>query len=297
MEANDQSRFILIEGHLSKEIFPIDRPDIIIGRDPAADILINSPGISRRHARLFQQEGATWLEDLGSRNGTFVNGERITHPHRLQPDDEVRLGQSVALLFQQPQVAATTVEPLITAQQATMLDGIPAVAATMMGEESLFIAPRTPPCLTITVAGEKPCTYTLTKPEIRIGRAPDNDIVIDVQIVSRYQARLEKDPGGYRLNVLPDAANPILLDGRPIPADRKLVNGEILRIGSLDPGMMVTLAYSEEVPVQAGELQPIRFGEKTLIQIGRDPGNDVVLASLQSRASMRRSNGSGSATA
>ncbi|MEN6410745.1 MAG: ATP-binding cassette domain-containing protein, partial [Anaerolineaceae bacterium] len=69
------------------------------------------------------------------------------------------------------------------------------------------------------------------------------------------------------------------LDGRAIPAERQLENGDTLRIGSLDPGLMVTMVYAEVAPAVAGEMQPIRFGEKVLLQIGRDPSNDVVLAS------------------
>lgn len=279
MDAIDQPTFLLREGHSARENFPIDKPELIIGRDPTADIIIDSPGVSRRHARVYQQGGAIWLEDLQSRNGTFVNGARITTPHSLQTGDEVRLGQSVALLYQQPQVAVTTAEGVISKQQATMLEAVSGVAATMIGDDFAPTTPSIPPQMTITVAGQKAIPYTLTQPEIRIGRAADNDIVIDSRIVSRYHARMEKAPGGYRLNVLPDAANPILLDGRPVPSNRQLENGDTLRIGSLDPGMMVTMVYSEVVPAAASEMQPIRFGEKTLIQIGRDPSNDVVLAS------------------
>lgn len=283
MEASDLPRFVLREGQAERDRFPIDRPELIIGRDPASDILIDSPGVSRRHARVYQQEGAVWLEDLGSRNGTFVNGLRLGAPRRLESNDEVRLGQGVVLLFQlPPRVAETALEASVTQvqQQETVMEAVSGVAATLIGDDSLLTgAPRIPPHLTITIAGEKAAVHPLTKPEIRIGRAADNDIVIDSRIVSRYHARLVKTPAGYTLNVLPEAANPVLLEGRPVQASQPLANGDILRIGSLDPGLMVTLAYSEQVAAAAGEAQPIRFGDKTLLQIGRDPGNDVVLSS------------------
>ncbi|GAP12631.1 ABC-type multidrug transport system, ATPase component [Longilinea arvoryzae] len=285
MEAPDQPRLVLREGQAERDSFPVDRPELIIGRDPSAEILIDSPGVSRRHARVYRQAGDIWLEDLGSRNGTFVNGERVGAPQRLNANDEIRLGQSVMLIFQQPPRAAETVlESAATQQQQipqeTVMEAISGVAATMIGDDSLLTgAPRTPPRLTITIAGEKSATYTLTQPEIRLGRASDNDIVIDSRIVSRYHAHLVKTPAGYTLNVLPEAANPILLEGRPVQASQPLENGDILRIGSLDPGLMVTLTYSEPVAAAAGEMQPIRFGEKALLQIGRDPGNDIVLSS------------------
>ena len=51
--------------------------------------------ISRKHARVVQRGGYYWIEDLGSSNGTFVNGLRIFSPQVLQPGDEIRLGQTV----------------------------------------------------------------------------------------------------------------------------------------------------------------------------------------------------------
>lgn len=68
------------------------RAELTIGRTPDQDIVIAESFISRRHARLLWREGAPWLEDLGSRHGCHVNGERLTEPRRLAPGDEVRLG-------------------------------------------------------------------------------------------------------------------------------------------------------------------------------------------------------------
>ena len=67
-----------------------------IGRDPDAALWIDSALISRQHARLVVRDGHVTLEDLGSRNGTFVNGERLTAACALKDGDEVRLG-SVAV--------------------------------------------------------------------------------------------------------------------------------------------------------------------------------------------------------
>lgn len=55
----------------------------------------NDLEISRRHARVIQRNGYYWLEDVGSSNGTFLNGLRIFTPQILQPGDEIRLGQTI----------------------------------------------------------------------------------------------------------------------------------------------------------------------------------------------------------
>src|SRR5438132_2994772 len=64
----------------------------ILGRDPAANVLIDVVGVSRRHAMIVVASGEITLHDLTSKNGTFVNGERITAPVSLMDDMEIRLG-------------------------------------------------------------------------------------------------------------------------------------------------------------------------------------------------------------
>ncbi|HPG26954.1 MAG: FHA domain-containing protein [Spirochaetaceae bacterium] len=71
---------------------PIDRERIVIGRGRKADLVLAEATISRAHAALgFDGEGF-FVEDLGSTNGTLVNGARIT-THRLKHDDEIQMGK------------------------------------------------------------------------------------------------------------------------------------------------------------------------------------------------------------
>jgi hypothetical protein len=77
----------------------IDLPagfDQVLGRDASADVTLADPAISRRHARLYRLADGVWLEDLGSTNGTYINGDRLTVPYRLRDGDEVKLGNSLA---------------------------------------------------------------------------------------------------------------------------------------------------------------------------------------------------------
>jgi DNA-binding winged helix-turn-helix (wHTH) protein len=64
----------------------------VIGRDAASDIWIDSSVVSRHHARIVVQQALVTIEDLGSRNGTFVNGVRLTSIAQLADRDEIRLG-------------------------------------------------------------------------------------------------------------------------------------------------------------------------------------------------------------
>jgi DNA-binding winged helix-turn-helix (wHTH) protein len=72
--------------------------DHLLGRSHESAVYLDAPSISRRHARLHLAHGYGVLEDLGSRHGTFVKGERLTGPQRLDDGDELRLG-SVVLTF------------------------------------------------------------------------------------------------------------------------------------------------------------------------------------------------------
>ncbi len=65
----------------------------ILGRDPKADLPLDSPKISRRHARIVVSAPHATIEDLGSKNGTFVRGVRIRGPMELRDGDKVRIGR------------------------------------------------------------------------------------------------------------------------------------------------------------------------------------------------------------
>ncbi|WP_433003930.1 FHA domain-containing protein [Kribbella sp. CA-294648] len=62
---------------------------LTVGRLPSCEVRFDTPYLSRQHAALWQQDGADYIEDLGSAGGTFVNGQAVTAPRRLYPGDRV----------------------------------------------------------------------------------------------------------------------------------------------------------------------------------------------------------------
>ena len=68
--------------------------EYLVGRDPSCDIVIPDPYVSRKHLRIFHRDGKWYAVDMGSRNGTFVNGEDIRgrEPIELAPGIELVLG-------------------------------------------------------------------------------------------------------------------------------------------------------------------------------------------------------------
>lgn len=69
--------------------------DVVIGRDPRCELPLHDDGISRRHCRIFKQRETYAIEDLGSTNGTLVNGDKIEGVRQLLPGDRVFLGECV----------------------------------------------------------------------------------------------------------------------------------------------------------------------------------------------------------
>ena len=282
MGSHNQHKLTMTEGPTAGEIYPIEQDEVVLGRESGVDILIDSPGISRRHARIFVENDQYTLEDLGSSNGTFLNGERLRGRLGLKHGDEIRLGRTVALIYEaeQPQVDATMLDGQQFQGSATVIEGAPApMGATLVGEEPGPLQKPAPIQLVVAVAGETVNTYTLSQDKITIGRGEDNLININSRIVSRHHAYLERVKTGYQIVVLPEASNPMLFQGRPLEAPHPLHHGDILRIGSLDPGLMVSLTYMDPMQAAGSEAKPIHFAEKTAIQIGRDASNDVVLDS------------------
>jgi DNA-binding winged helix-turn-helix (wHTH) protein len=71
------------------------RGENVLGREGAGILTIDSPTISRRHARVVAADGTATIEDLGSKNGTYVNGARVTSRVPVTEGDEVRVGSLV----------------------------------------------------------------------------------------------------------------------------------------------------------------------------------------------------------
>src|SRR5688572_21332212 len=93
-------KLTLIQGSAASRVFELSQMTYSVGREKDNDIILEMPGVSRRHIRLSRQVEAYILEDLGSSNGTFVNGQRVSGSRLLTPGDKIRLGSSVELKYE-----------------------------------------------------------------------------------------------------------------------------------------------------------------------------------------------------
>jgi two-component system cell cycle response regulator len=97
----NRAYLIVLAGSNVGEMYRVEEGETFIGRGQNATIRLNDDGISRRHARLVQQEGTVRIEDLKSSNGTMINGTPVVDQqlHPLHDADKIRLGSTTILKF------------------------------------------------------------------------------------------------------------------------------------------------------------------------------------------------------
>ncbi len=95
-----QFQFVMRSGPTPDKVFPLEGPEIIIGRDSTSSLMITDAEVSRKHTRLVWQSLGYVVEDLGSTNGTFVNGQRLTAPYVLRGGETVSLGEDIVLVYE-----------------------------------------------------------------------------------------------------------------------------------------------------------------------------------------------------
>jgi len=108
MSSNPILKLTMRQGPRPDQTFELFKDVHTIGREAGNDIIVNDPQVSRHHARLTMQGSAYVLEDLGSTNGSFVNGRRVTGPVALSAGDMIGLGDTVVFAVSSALDAAVT---------------------------------------------------------------------------------------------------------------------------------------------------------------------------------------------
>ena len=81
---------------------PLLTPRTVIGRGHDADLRLSDPGVSRHHAQVELRDGAVWVEDLGSTNGTTLDGVKVTSPVALTHGQRITMGSTVLVFLRDP---------------------------------------------------------------------------------------------------------------------------------------------------------------------------------------------------
>jgi ABC-type multidrug transport system ATPase subunit/pSer/pThr/pTyr-binding forkhead associated (FHA) protein len=189
-------RLIVQEPGQAKATVSIEGPRCGIGRDPSNQVVVQHDSVSRLHAQVELREAGYWVTDLGSMNGTSVNGRRL-EPNtavKLKDGDIIRIGDqhgnSVSITFsaELPEAAGREVIRLDHQRE---------------------------------LAGLK--SYTL-------GRDASNRVHLDHPSVSRRHARMDQTPTGHRLTDL-GSTNGTFLNGQRLRAPSPVKDGDVIQIG------------------------------------------------------------------
>ncbi|HSR47493.1 MAG TPA: FHA domain-containing protein [Anaerolineales bacterium] len=148
--ADGSSRLIVRTGPNPGTVFDLTKEVTMLGRDVTNDIPLGDAEISRQHARLTRTPGGMVLEDLGSTNGTFVNGERLTSPRVLQSGDLVGMGENVTLTY----------ESTLPEGAATVMGAAARVSPPRQAAPPRQAPPPPPPAAQVAVPGEEPAGRT-----------------------------------------------------------------------------------------------------------------------------------------
>lgn len=108
---NSEALLVVERGPVPAMQFNLTAEQTSIGRNAGNQLVLADPEVSRRHARVIRRADGYAIEDTGSTNGTFVNGQRISHMTLLQDGDTIDLGDTVRLRFLAPFAAAIPSAP------------------------------------------------------------------------------------------------------------------------------------------------------------------------------------------
>ena len=209
-------KLVIVDDEGKQTVVPLVRDEITIGRKEGNTIRLTERNVSRRHARLMKANGQFLVEDLHSYNGVKVNGQRIGAETKLEPGDQIAIGDYQLAL--QLDGAETSVD-----QHA------PGVAQV---DTAMLTAPGPPSRLVMITPPAPGAEFALTTERIRIGRAEDLDIWVNHRSISREHAEIQKEPdGGLRLIDL-GSANGVRVNGEDVQ-NSLLGSGDVIELGQV----------------------------------------------------------------
>lgn len=218
---------------------PLVREEITIGRKEGNTVRLPERNVSRRHARIFQENGDIFLADAGSRYGIKVNGARVDEQVRLAAGDHIQIGDyQIALQREGDEVGPVAPQPVPQdagfdedfEPETQQLD---AVALEASRAASRTPSPDSEPRaqLIILSSNVPKGTYPLSGRETLIGREGEVDILLDHVSMSRTHAKVVNNGQVWSI-VDQGSANGVKINGDEVGA-RDLRNGDTIQLGDV----------------------------------------------------------------
>jgi pSer/pThr/pTyr-binding forkhead associated (FHA) protein len=200
-----------------------------IGRNSDSDIRIDNAGVSAHHAKIIKEGDDFLIEDSGSRNGTFVNGKRVSR-HMLTEGDEVIISKHILKLMNAESHVDSHRTPAGDHEQV-VLGSTVEVDVSNLGELMKQRQAKFAAYLLLTGMEHRRAKYPLTKLNFKIGKAIDADITTTGWFAPRVSARVVcKNDGFY---VVPERRGRVRINGMGVVAPMKLEDSDRLSVRGL----------------------------------------------------------------
>jgi hypothetical protein len=216
--------------------------EVSIGRSPDNIIMIDNPAVSHYHARVFTEEGRLMLEDFGSLNGTFVNGQRVKMV-TLKPGDSIAIGKHTIIVMESREDTG-----FATAGQA-MKPAAPKIEETMMLDtkerreflqkvaavgESAQLAPERLKVATLVVRKGRTdrSEYVLTDKLTVVGKSAMATVKLKGWFTPKVAAQIHRrEDNSYYIGAADKLPS---VNGQPVLHPTKLESGDIIRIADIE---------------------------------------------------------------
>ena len=227
--------FLKFNERVLKEV-PLDKPRFTIGRKPDNDLVIDNPAVSGHHALLFSEEGAFFIEDLESTNGTFVNDAKV-QKEKLKNSDCIVVGKHV--LIYQDEIAAPPPPPneaesdktviLETAKQKELLKAVHGTMKTdAVGGKTTEKVGR----LTVVSGETDRKEYELTGRLTLIGAEDTATVKLTGWFAPKDAALISRRGSAYFIS-LPDGAKKITVNEEAVQGQKQLHDGDTIIIAGV----------------------------------------------------------------
>lgn len=202
----------------------------VIGSDPnSADILLLDETISPNHARVVMQSEGTWIQDLDSTSGTFVNDQPVTTSIWLQPGNTIQIGPTVRLsVSSQPISSRGSAEGDTLLPTPSILSDETLVSQAPVAERQANLAPYN---LVVQYGPQPGQLFQLVYGSQTIGRGADNQIVVQEPAISRQHAQITVQPEGVWIQDL-GSSNGTFVNGQRLTGSVWLRPGDQIRLGT-----------------------------------------------------------------
>src|SRR4029077_11035520 len=91
---------MVVKGSCPGQLVDLQGERMVMGRHPSCQIVLDNAAVSRNHAQILESHGTYYLEDLRSRNGTLLNGKKISGRAEVRDKDEIRVCEVVLQFFE-----------------------------------------------------------------------------------------------------------------------------------------------------------------------------------------------------